>query len=399
VKRSSGPIGWINFSNKTEHIYVWGAGVTGLLFGYYLKKNGFNFTILEKKNRAGGLIETKDTAFGPAETAANAIFADENFLILLKELKLDYIKAKSSLKKKIFRNNKFTTFPLSFFEIIKIFFRLFRKINYHSNMSVYDFFFPLVGKRVCLEVLASALNGIYSAPIKELHFESIFGISPKSKTYFGFLREYKKFKKTNIKPYSISFSKGMQAFISRLENELKEHIILDHDKSFNQFERNIICTSAKDAASIINDNNISNLLEKIEYSSLNTTTVFSKNRIHDLQESFGVLFPYNEDSSLGILHNSAIFNNRVKDSTYSSYTFISKNDKNLDPYKYLQSEIESFPTSWKKALPIYNLERIKTISKIRATFYTNQSQLMLHGNYVHGISLRQIHNNILEVFK
>ncbi len=43
---------------KNEKIIVIGAGLTGLTTGYYLKKYGYDVTILEKENRTGGVIQT-----------------------------------------------------------------------------------------------------------------------------------------------------------------------------------------------------------------------------------------------------------------------------------------------------------------------------------------------------
>jgi len=56
-------------------ITVMGAGFSGLTTAYFLLKRGFKVRILEKSNRAGGLIETVQTEHGMFEKAANGILS------------------------------------------------------------------------------------------------------------------------------------------------------------------------------------------------------------------------------------------------------------------------------------------------------------------------------------
>ncbi|MCH7972338.1 MAG: FAD-dependent oxidoreductase [Bacteroidetes bacterium] len=44
--------------NTKKKILVLGAGISGLTAAYLLKKEGFSVTVLEKKENAGGSIET-----------------------------------------------------------------------------------------------------------------------------------------------------------------------------------------------------------------------------------------------------------------------------------------------------------------------------------------------------
>ncbi len=63
MRAESGPAG--NFA-KGREVHVIGAGVSGLLIAYYLKKAGHKVTVFEK-DRAGGKIQTKLTEAGLAE--------------------------------------------------------------------------------------------------------------------------------------------------------------------------------------------------------------------------------------------------------------------------------------------------------------------------------------------
>ena len=53
-------------------ITVVGAGFSGLASAYFLTKHGFKVRIIEKSDRAGGLIRTIRTEHGLVETEATA---------------------------------------------------------------------------------------------------------------------------------------------------------------------------------------------------------------------------------------------------------------------------------------------------------------------------------------
>ena len=82
MRSESGPAG--HFASGRD-VHIIGAGVSGLLMAYYLKKAGHNVTVFEKE-RVGGKIQTKHTEAGPAEKAANAIYTSPEALELIAEL-------------------------------------------------------------------------------------------------------------------------------------------------------------------------------------------------------------------------------------------------------------------------------------------------------------------------
>jgi protoporphyrinogen oxidase len=388
MKKSSGVIGSIDLKNGPIHIF--GGGICGLLFGYYLKKNNISFELHEKEKRVGGKISSTQSEDGLIESAANAIYSSPELLELLSDLEIDYLLPTPDLKKLIYRNKRARTFPLTIIEVLKIIPKLFRKIPHERfNISVYDFFKPLVGEKVCDEVLSCAFNGIYATPIKELHFKSVFSSNIKAKTYLSFFLELKKNKPNNFKPKSISFDTGLQALINRLHEYLKDHIVLNSKQTISLHQNAIICTDANDAATLIRSTHkdLANLLSTISYTRLNTTTVFAKEKLDYLEDSFGVLYPYSEDKALGIINNKAIFKNRVNNPNLYNYTIISKS---LD-YKLDGQQISSYKqTVWDKAFPIYNFERYNTIKQLRVELFNHPSRLAIFGNYVDGISIREM---------
>ena len=49
-------------ANPRQPVRVIGAGIAGLLTGFHLKKAGYDFEIIEKSDRAGGLLGTRSLA-------------------------------------------------------------------------------------------------------------------------------------------------------------------------------------------------------------------------------------------------------------------------------------------------------------------------------------------------
>ena len=63
-------IGTLN--KEFREVTVVGAGIAGMLGAYYLDRNGYRVTLIEQSERAGGLIRTRHTDHGIAESAAQS---------------------------------------------------------------------------------------------------------------------------------------------------------------------------------------------------------------------------------------------------------------------------------------------------------------------------------------
>ncbi|MFT6633621.1 MAG: protoporphyrinogen oxidase, partial [Bacteriovoracaceae bacterium] len=187
--KSHGPIGTL-VPNKS--ITIVGAGISGLLMGYYLKKENIPFKILEKESTVGGKIGTSSNEFGVAEKSANAVFSNDDVIDLLDDLKISYFQADRKLKKIVWRQGAAYSPPLKKWEILCVLFSLFKKVPKLNNISVKDFFKPLLGEKICSEVLAPALGGVYAYDIEDLHFESIFKNVDTQKNYLSFLLQLKR---------------------------------------------------------------------------------------------------------------------------------------------------------------------------------------------------------------
>jgi protoporphyrinogen oxidase len=383
-------IGKINPQIKQVHIY--GAGISGLLVAYFLKKKNYHVTLFEKTSHIGGKIQTKTTSLGPVETAANAIMSSPAVLALLQELRLSPITPAPKLKRWVWLQGKARS-PLNFLTILRMVLNLWRKtpsLEQQENISVADFFRPLTGKQFCEQTLSAALGGIYATQSSSLHFRSLFPKTKNQVTYFSFIKTLLKNKK-NLK--SLSFERGMQELVDALRSKLQDNIQLQQSPPINTNVNTIICTDAHEAGDLLANYfpQLSQQLKKINYVNLSTTTLFSKNTIPFLENAFGVLFPPSEKHNLlGTLHNTAIFSNRAKN--LHSYTFITKGDFNLSliPFEHQLDIISIHSTPWTRAIPVYDQTRYAVISTIQKEWEKNPNMPMLFGNYVAGISLREL---------
>lgn len=397
-------IGRIDPTDKNVHI--WGAGISGLILGYYLKGQGYKVSIYEKANLTGGKIHTAKTPAGLVEKGANALYMNADCMDLLKEIQLEPIPVTKKLKKLIYSNGK-PRKPMIVALLAKIAMNSGKKPPLISDgLTVGDFFRPLIGDSLIKNLLSPVLGGIYASSVDQLHFKSLFYDAahvPQYRTY----REFIKFmiKEIRSRPRleisgSVSFEGGMQTLVNRLTELLKDEIRLDYKEDFRLRGNTIICTDALNASELLKDERpeLSKELARIQYNELASATVFLKREIKALQKSFGVLVPLdNGFNSIGVLNNKAAFpiNNQ---NTYS-YTFITKTkvtEENLySDIKSLHNEfvpddiisIEFYHA--KRAIPCYNIQRFLSIKKLHLQAQ-NETKLAIFGNYVAGISLREM---------
>lgn len=389
------PIGNIDFNKK---IHIYGAGIAGLLFGYYLKKRNADFVIYEKSDKPGGKIQTIETEYGIAETAANALYTNDDVLELLRELNLNPISQNGKLKKVVWRNGSPMSPPISFLELIKILFKSLKKIKLSKDYNEYsakEFFIPMVGTHLVDNLMSAVYRGIYSIEADEIHAASLYPTPRPGERYlFFFIRAMKERRKgSKSKPMSVSFKTGMKEFTQSLAEQLKDNIQFNAIENLK--ENSVICTESFAAKNLINDQEIKNQLDLIQYTNISTVTNFYSSEIEFLKKSFGILFPSTSGFNImGILSNNEIFPGRsIKDNTHS-YTFITQDPNRVDYelkeiYSKNIEKIHSVYTPWEKAIPKYNKHRYLAVEAIKEKL-SDQKNLMFFGNYTNGISIREM---------
>ncbi|MCM2349239.1 MAG: hypothetical protein NDI69_04405 [Bacteriovoracaceae bacterium] len=385
-----------------QHVYIYGAGFAGLSLGHQLKKLGIPFTIYEKE-KVGGKISTRMTAFGPIEAAASTLYMNAHAEEFIKEMEIPYLNSEKKLKRWIWRKEKLLS-PLNFKLALKLLFKAAIRVpSITENSSVEDIFLPLLGRRYVDELLSPALQGIHAAEARDLHFLSLFPFAQNRSyaSYFSFFKslkkEMKKHAAVGIKG-SVSFPGGMQSLINKLHEEVSSHIE-PLPETFVLRPNTVICTSAPDAAKLLEKvlPEISLKLKEIEYRPISNLSFYLKEELPSLKKSFGMLIPQKYGSPiLGIIHQSAVF-----PSNYSNhcYSVICKGITSEDEiFQELKTKVPGFQkdnilvhslTAWKTGLPLYDEKRFQTVEKLKQLL-KDKPGLMFFGNYTEGISLRSM---------
>ncbi len=397
-------IGKINPQDR--HVTIWGAGFSGLVLGYYLKKSGYRITIYEKSNRVGGKIHTKKTPYGPAETGANALYLNPEGLELVRELGLDPIPATKKLRRLLLLNGK-PRRPLSLGLITRLAVSTKNRPPLISDgLTVAEFFRPFLGQDVVDHYLSPALGGIYAIPAENLHFKSIFEEAAKRSqfsSYWEFIKMMIQARKNAPKADlqgTVSFEGGMQAIINKLAEQLKGDIKLNYKEKFRIKGNTVVCTDAFAASELTLEvrPEISAELGRIRYQELSSVTVFLKREIKSLKRSFGVLIPSKTGfNASGILNNKAIF--PANNPNVFSYTFICRKPvteeeiyediKKLYP-EFVPEDVDHLEnTYWGKGIPQYNIQRYLSIKKLHQ-LARQETNFAIFGNYMAGISLREM---------
>lgn len=374
------PIGSLDPANPEVHI--WGAGISGLLMAHFLSRACWTIHLYEKSNRIGGKIRSHIHEKSVYEEGPNALYATQDVEAWLKELGLDILPATPKLKRRIWRGTPEA--PLTAKDILILIPRLFKQTpRLEQDQTLADFFRPLLKEKV-ETLLTPALQGVYGVGAEELSVKSIWP-ELKAGSYFSIIRQLK-----GPRARSVSFKLGMQEFVDRLARDLEGKIHLNSSE-FVLRPNTIICTNAHEASELLKSTHphLSTLLQNIQYQKLSSVMSLTPPK-PEMQQTFGFLFPRSQGiQSLGVLFNQEIFPGRC------GVTFIVGDDRNAetivqnDLQKLRWSTTELKVHSWEKALPIYNQSRTQVIAELHAQ---KLQGLVLFGNYVAGISLRDMIN-------
>ncbi len=161
----------------SKNVAIIGAGITGLTMGFYLKKAGIPFTIFEKSNRVGGVIQTKQTAGFTYETGPNSgVLSNVEVLHLLDNLqetvKLE-IGNESAKKRLIWKGNKWHALPsgllsavntplFTFSDKLRVLGEPFRKKGTNPNENLAEMVKRRLGNSFLDYAIDPFISGIYA---------------------------------------------------------------------------------------------------------------------------------------------------------------------------------------------------------------------------------------------
>lgn len=411
--------------DTNKNYVIVGAGIAGLLCGFYLKKIGISFKIVEKTNRVGGVLGTQIMPYGIAEQAANGFLWSAALQEICDDLNLEIIAPKATAKARYFvRQKRLRQYPFSVLEIFGIGRRM---LTPHRTPihTMEDFGQAYFGDIFTRQLLEPAMGGIYAAPLEAMSFPAVLGELSTHIEAHSFLpkalRKWQKARAKNTpeKPKTAggtqSFAGGMQTLIDALAEHLKDHIQYDIEattEDIQNTDNQFIITCPAHVTANFFDDGINNLLRQIHYTPIISITLFfNKNDLKKFKEGFGCLIPRNEGLTiLGVLFNSCIFSQRVADESVVSLTCIMRDDspslslmhgadidvKNLvvselDTLFDIQGELLDYTIfRWEKGIPVYSPQLHDNLFDIDQILRKKYPHINLFGNYTGSISIRQM---------
>lgn len=405
--------------NKRE-VTIVGAGIAGMLAAYALDKRGYRVTLLEAKQRAGGLIHTRQTDLGIAESAAHSLIATAAVRELCRDLGVDLIAPRKESKAKyVVRDGKLTRFPLTIVEALDTFgHAAFVRSTNGANQNLDVWAARHMGSAARDYLLTPFVRGIYGVQPAELGVSTAFPFLrlPAGKTLLGTMlarhrnRSNKKATRQRVAPRF-----GMGDLVGRLEARLARRLGSRFLKGQESRElpdaaNVILATPAYAAAKLLRlaAPELANKLAAVRYTPIVSVTTFVEQRAFERPlNGVGVLMPACEDTkSLGILFNSSSFEYRVTDeSRLASLTvmmggtasplWLSASDEEIQQaIKFELSNLLGIrqPLAvvihrWPAALPQYSIDLSQVWQSARETWCARAGHI-LFGNYTGQISLR-----------
>ena len=411
-------IGTLDSSCKEATVV--GAGIAGMLAAYSLDRRGYRVTLLEEKERAGGLIQTRNTAHGIAESAAHSLIVTGPVSDLCQDLGVELVEPRKAANAKyIVRNGKLRRFPLTISEacgtLVQV--AVGRSANSHSQ-SLDLWARRHLGKAALDYLVTPFVRGIHGVQPAELGVATAFPSLdlPAGKTLLGaMLKKRRNGASRKEKTTRAAPRFGMGDLTARLEQRLEKRL----GSRFRKGEKVdqlpdaanvVIATPAYGAAKLIRSAAplLADKLDEVRYTPMVSATVFvDRHAFTRPVHGVGVLMPAREQTkSLGILFNSSSFANRVNDeSRFASFTVMMGGT--AQPYWLLASDdeirqaiklelwsllgirepLEIAIHRWPAALPQYSVDLHEVWTYARQSWCAKPGHI-LFGNYTGQISLR-----------
>lgn len=425
---------------------VIGAGVAGLTAALTLKHAGYRVLLLERTDRAGGLIQTVRHQDYLCERGPNTFLASAKpLLTLVNKLGIDseliqnapdqnrrYLFKDGRLQELAMHPLKFLTSPLlSLRGKLRLFWEPFAKgPPADADESVADFITRRVGAEVLSAIVDPMVSGIIAGDTTQLSMSAAFPkIVAMERQHKSLFRAMKAMKDPKPKSGLLGFKDGMGTLCAALADRLKDDIWFNaHIERLAQrpdrrwdvrFRHNdgifvqetpavVVAAPAYAAAGLLSPilPDINTPLSAVPYAPVTVVHLGYRHcDINDMKPGFGFLIPRSEHIRLlGVIWSSQIFPNRApKDhllmtlmyggATDPGITEVSDNDLVLQVHNDLQKTMSigaraSFVNICRhgRAIPQYTIGHLNRIDHVRSILKT-QPGLFLSGNYLTGYSV------------
>lgn len=385
-------------------ITVVGAGFSGLTTAYFLTKKGAKVRIVEKSDRAGGLIKTIRTPHGLVETAANGLLNSARLEAMCADIGVRLIAAKKEGRKRFIYRGRPKQVPLTIAEIGRMALRFgvsAPSLRPRPAETIAEWGRRVIGRGATDYLLTPALGGIYAGDPDRLSASLIFSRAALP-DHLITNKPQKGRARGTVAPRT-----GMQELIDGLRQFLERAGVefeFENDLPINHNQPAILCLSARAAAEALASiaPALSAALRRIEMLSIVTVTAFYQATSAKLN-GFGCLFPRDQGfRARGVLSNDSIFEGRgpalaetwifggaldPEVVNFSDEEFAALlADERERFYRKKDLPLDIYVTRWPHALPHYSVE----LEKILTALPVPPQNVALVGNYLGRIGLAKI---------
>ena len=410
-----------NLDHRHREATVIGAGISGLMAAYTLKRQGFKVRVFDSASRPGGLIRTRATLFGPAETAAHSLMVNQSVSRFFSDLGVKLVPvSQGSTARYIYRNGKMRRNPLTWWESLVTLRRLFSRpttLIDPNRASLADWTRAYLGEAVLRNLLAPFVTGVYAATPEELclsiAFPTLIPVDPRRSLFWN-LRASRKMRgnQENARPTMMTPEKGLGSVISKLADHLGSDLILNHRiETLPDTPNLIVSVPPPELARLIEPTDPSSALalKALKASPLVSVTAFA--RKEDFKNGpprgVGVLIPRNEGLRiLGVLFNSSSFPERVLNPDTVSMTVMLGGTTDPEALDLADDEVVNLitrelgsllglrgqllhweTTRWTSAIPLYSEALIEARTLLLKGFCSSPGRVVF-SNFSKDVSIR-----------
>ena len=401
---------------------------------YALHKTEKSFAILEGRNRAGGVLASREKNGYTYDLGANSAASSTSYLEFIQELgledKFQSILARS-LPRSLWQKQGLMRITSPLRSILgarwlspkakwTLLTEPFRKSQHDAEESVYTFLSKRIGEEAVVKIVDAVMTGIYAGDIHQLSADVVFKELKEGVSEHGSIFRALRKKKTNG-PRTISgFNGGFSDLSNAFEKKFADNLVLNatvqsiHRKE-DQWEvtlsngsiycsKHLILTPPAHATAALLQpvhHELSAALNTISYAPMGVLHLGIPHGDHPLPNELGFLVPnYVNRSLLGALYISKIFNDRSPANHDLIAVFHRHQGEAESVYKMVKDDLDEIPflkkdvtildnTWWDKAIPQFNVGSKVNLQRITQLTQTVEG-LELAGNYLGKVGLADV---------